>query len=63
MKPSVKVRTIHCKICSHVVMYKRSRKGKPAGLETLCFECLVEKAKKEYSILKIKRNRLFDWND
>jgi hypothetical protein len=48
--------------CDQIIGYNNYRNSRE-NWKSLCFECLVKKTSKEYAILKIKRNKLFSWND
>ena len=48
--------------CNQIIAYNHHRNS-VLNWESLCFDCLVKKTSKEYAILKIKRNKLFSWND
>jgi len=61
-KKQAEYRLIKCMKCNRITGYNHKRYN-VVDVHTLCFDCLTEKAKKEYEIMKIKRNRLFDWND
>jgi hypothetical protein len=47
--------------CDQIIGYNHHRNT--ANWNSLCFECLVKKTSREYNLLKIKKNKLFSWDD